>query len=50
MCSKEATARNAAVGYVAFIRTEKGEVSGKTSEQRNFEWYRENVLLPFIKN
>ena len=42
--------RNAAMGYVAFIRTEKGEVSGKTSEQRNFEWYRENVLLPFIKN
>ena len=36
--------------YVAFVRTEKGEVSGKTSEQRNFEWYRENVLLPFIKN
>ena len=42
--------RNAATGYVAFIRTEKGEVSGKTSELRNFEWYRENVLLPFIKN
>ena len=42
--------RNAVMGYVAFVRTEKGEISGKTSEQRNFEWYRENVLLPFIKN
>ena len=26
--------RNEAMGYVAFIRSEKGEVSGKTSEQR----------------
>lgn len=31
--------RNAAMGYVAFVRTENGEVSGKTSGQRNFEWY-----------
>ena len=42
--------RNDAVGHVAFVRSERGAVSGKTSEQRNFEWYRENVLLPFIKN
>ena len=42
--------RKASVGYVAFIRTEKGGVSGKSSEQRNFEWYQKNVLLRFIKN
>ena len=42
--------RNDAMEYVAFVRPEKGEVSGKTSEQRNFEWYIENVLLPFVNN
>ena len=38
------------MGYVAFIRAKNGEVSGKTSEQRNFEWYIENSLFTFIKN
>ena len=38
------------MGYVAFVRSEKEEVGGKTSEQQNFEWYREKVLLPSITN
>ena len=40
--------RHNAVGYVAFYRTERCDVTNKTSEQRNFEYYRENILKPFI--
>jgi hypothetical protein len=36
------------VGYLCFIRSEKSTVNNKTAEQRNFEYYREKVLFPFI--
>ena len=37
------------VGYVCFVRTEKSD-NGKTVEQRNFEFYREKVLMPFLSS
>ena len=39
---------NKVPGYVAFVRTEKLKISGKLSEQRNFEWYREHIILTFV--
>ena len=35
-------------GLVALIQTDRSEVNNKTSKQRSFEWYCENILLPFI--
>jgi hypothetical protein len=33
------------VSYLCFIRSEKSTVNNKTAEQRNFEYYREKVLI-----
>ena len=41
-------ARIREVGYLCFIRSKKSAVNNKTTEQRNFEYYREKVLFPFI--
>ena len=38
-----------APGYVAFVRGEKSSNTQTSSKQRNFEWYRTNILLPFIE-
>ena len=40
--------RHDAVGYIAFYRTERCEVSQTTAEQRNFSFYREHILKPFV--
>ena len=37
-----------APGYICFVRSERHELSQKSAEQLNFEWYRSNILLPFI--
>ena len=46
--SGTADPRNKLSGFIRFVCTAKYGVSESTSEQKNFEWYRENVLLPFI--
>ena len=40
--------RNVTPGYLALIRTERCAEDGQTAERKNFDWYRENVLLPFV--
>ena len=42
--------RNISPGFVCFVRSERCEISGKTAEKKNFEWYREHVLLPFVSD
>ena len=41
--------RHDAPGYIAFIRFEKSDNTQISAEQRKFEWYRANVLLPLIE-
>ena len=40
--------RHEAIGYVAFIRANSNSASGKTTDIRNFEFYRDEVLIPFV--
>ena len=40
--------RHNKIGYVAFDRTNSNSASGKTTEVRNFEFYRDEVLIPFF--
>ena len=40
--------RHDAPGYISFVSCEKSNNTQTTSEQRNFEWYKTNILLPFI--
>mmetsp|Transcript_22410 Transcript_22410/g.25830 ORF Transcript_22410/g.25830 Transcript_22410/m.25830 type:complete len:192 (-) Transcript_22410:151-726(-) len=40
--------RHNAVGYVSFLRGNTTHPEGKTTDQINFEYYREAVLIPFI--
>ena len=39
---------NKAPRYLSFVQTEKVKSSGKLSEQINVEWYREEIILPFL--
>ena len=41
--------RHDAPGYIAFLRCGKSDKTQISAEQRNFEWYRTNVLLTFIE-
>ena len=36
-------------GYIAFVGCEKSFKTQISAEQRNFEWYKTNVLLPCIE-
>ena len=36
-------------GSIVFVSYEKIRYTHKSSEQHSFEWYRRNVLLPFIE-
>ena len=38
-----------APGYITFVRYEKSDKTQISAEQRNIEWYRTNILLPFIE-
>ena len=40
--------RHDAIGYLTLYRREKCKVTQTTAEQRNFAFYRKEVLLPFI--
>ena len=39
---------NKVLWYVLFVRTEKANISGKSSDKRNVKWYREEIILPFV--
>ena len=41
--------RHDASGYITFVRCEKNVKTQISAEQRSFEWYRTNVLFPFIE-
>ena len=41
---------NNTTGFVAFMRADKNGVNDLSSDQNNFYWYRENLLLPLISN
>ena len=36
-------------GYIVFVRCEKSDKTQISAEQRNFQWYRSNIILPFIE-
>ena len=39
---------NKVLWYVLFVRTEKANISGKSSDKRNVKWYGEEIILPFV--
>ena len=41
--------RHDAPGYIAFVRCEKSVKTQISVDQRNFEWYRINILFQFIE-